>query len=289
MPTTIEQQQNEIEQTPDAGDVYQGGQGEQVQQGAQDAGEQHERSEGSSEQSEGQGEQKQQQQAPKQSSEELMAAALDKLAARLTPKQEQQQAPQRQMTQEEINKLLNPVVITADMLKGLGIAEPSEEHVKAYQTLVGMITKHHNSLASLREEALMRKIGDYAAPMERFYQEQAATQQKQQFYKEFPKLEKFDKFVKFAASQVNPRSESGEMKTVQQVKKEISEMTKSLLKEVGIDSDADTGENGGDANLGAPVQNGNTVPRMASLSTGGRSGGQQQKGAANNPDADIYS
>lgn len=223
-------------------------------------------------------------------SADRLATALETAIARASGKQGGEGKPQ--LTPEQIKKLLNPVEITADTLKSLGIAEPTEDQIKAYQAFTGMITKHMISVMNLREENLMRKITEYATPMERFYQEQAAQRERDSFYKEFPKLQKFDKFVKFAATQVKPTDERGREKSLAQVRKEVATYTKNLLKDAGVDLDAsgdeEENDNGSNTTHGAPESRGSGVPRMSSMQTGGRSGGTNKGGGGNNPDADIY-
>lgn len=223
-------------------------------------------------------------------SAERLAVALETAIARASGKQGGEGKPQ--LTPEQIKKLLNPVEITPEVLKGLGIAEPTEDQIKAYQAFTGMITKHMISVMNLREENLMRKITEYATPMERFYQEQAAQRERDSFYKEFPKLQKFDKFVKFAATQVKPTDERGREKSLAQVRKEVANYTKNLLKDAGVDLDAsgdeEDNDNGSNTTHGAPGSRGSGVPRMSSMQTGGRSGGTNKGGGGNNPDADIY-
>lgn len=222
---------------------------------------------------------------------ERLTSALEQVIARTQNKAGEQR---RQLSPEEIKKLLNPVEVSAEMLKSFGIAEPTEDQIKGYQAYTAAMVKHFNSIMQLREENLMRKISDYATPMEQFYQEQYARSQRDAFYKDYPKLQKFDKFVKFAASQVKPTDTQGREKTVKQVMKEVAKITNDLLAEAGVNLDAnnddDNDNDDSSTNLGAPEQRNSTgVPRMASLSTGGRSGGNQNKGGgANNPDADIY-
>jgi hypothetical protein len=260
------------------------------------AGEQHEAPEkqgaGGEEADDEQGTSDVGEQTPKTTQPSKSDEALEKFTAVLERMQaggQQQQAPRKELTPEQVEKLLNPVKITPETLKMLGVAEPTEEMVKGYQALANMITKHHTSLMSVREEALLRRIAEYASPMEKFYQEQAANQQRQEFYKEFPKFQKFDKFVRFAATQVSPVDANGREKTVQQVKQEIIRTASELLKEAGVDVNAASEGDGSDTNLGAPSSRQSSVPRMTGLQSGGRSGGAQQgKTGGNNPDADIY-
>lgn len=210
-----------------------------------------------------------------------------KLAAKLAQQSQPKPEP-KQLSQEEIDKILNPVKIDAEFLKGLGIAEPTEQHLKAYQQFANMMTKHHSSLTQLMLENRMRELTSQAEPMYAFYQQQQAERQKQAFFTRHPTLNKFGKFVQFAASQVQPTKADGTEKSMEEAMDEIAENAKSLLKESGVDVDAlGSEEDGESTTLGAPKQT--TVPRMASLQAGGRSGSPSVKGGGNNPDADIYS
>lgn len=243
------------------------------------------------------------QQPKKVQREELTAEKIAELTAKVTSQmiqkqtQQQRQAP-KQLTQEEIDKMLNPVRITKDFLSKHGlIAEgDNEEAIKRkiayHQELADMQTKHHTSLLQVALEHQRRQLESQATPMFEYYQRTQQERDKAEFFKEFPKLAKFGKIVQFAASTISPTNADGTEKTVAQAKKEIAQAAKDLLKESGVDidqlgSDEDDGDGADTTHSAAPSKRSN-VPQMSRMQGSGRSGGPQAKGASNNPDADIY-
>jgi len=249
---------------------------------------------GGDEGGEGEGETTQQRQT-RQPAAELTEEKIAELSARVTDRmlqqrqrQEQSQREQR-MTPEQIEKLLNPVKITKEFLIAHGIAEPTDQQVKMYQAMSDMQTKHHMSLMQVQLEALQRRMLSQAEPMFDFYQRQEAERNKEDFFKDFPKLRKFSKFVQFAASTVQATDANGNEKSLKTVKNDIANATKALLKESGVDLDAlETEEGEETATTLSAGGNSRDVPRMTRMSSSGRSGAPSAKGGSNNPDADIY-
>lgn len=222
------------------------------------------------------------------STEDLLAAADRIVERRMAAAQPRQKDPE--LTQEQLDKLLNPVRVSReDMAEIFGIEDPatiSDKRLQKMQALLNATVKNSTSMAHLMQEQRMRKLMEDAGPMQSFYQEQQAQAQKTNFFKAHPKLEKFPKFVAFAASQVQARNADGSEKTVKTVIDEVASFVKDLLKESNIDLDADDNS---DATVTTQATGGSKVPTMASMQTPGRSGGGTKKGGSNNPDADIYS
>lgn len=239
----------------------------------------------------------------KQPREELTADKIAELSASITQKMMQRQQSQRQqqepkLTQDQIDKMLNPVRITKDFLQKHGLVaegdtdEMIKRKVAYHQEMSDMQTKHHTSLMQVALEHQRRQLTDQASPMFEYYQRAQQERDKQEFFKEFPKLSKFSKIVQFAASTIQPTNADGSEKTVIAVKKEIAQAAKDLLKESGVDIDtlATDEADGGDTDTthsAAPGKRTN-VPEMTRMQGAGRSGGAQAKGGSNNPDADIY-
>lgn len=196
------------------------------------------------------------------------------------------------MTQEEIDKLLNPVKITKeDMAEILGIEDPntiSDKRLAKYQAILQATVKNANSVTNVMLETRMRKLMEQAAPMEGFYRQQAAKQQEDAFYTRHENLKKYPRLVKAAASQVVATKDM----TVEQAMDAVADMTRSMLKDAGIDPDAETEEGGEGGESGSTAKHGadgvRPVPKMTSLQKSGRGGGPTKTGGGNNPDADIY-
>jgi len=232
----------------------------------------------------------------RQPAQELTEEKIAELSARVTDRmlQQRQRAEQSQreqrMTPEQIEKLLNPVKITKEFLIAHGITDPTDQQVKMYQSMSDMQTKHHMSLMQVQLEALQRRMLSQAEPMFEFYQRQEAERNKADFFKDFPNLKKFSKFVQFAASTVQAVDANGNEKSLKTVKAEIASATKALLKESGVDLDAQETEEGEETATTLSAGGGaREVPRMTRMSSSGRSGAPSAKGGSNNPDADIYS
>jgi len=234
------------------------------------------------------------QRTPRAPAVELTEEKIAELSARVTDRMLSQRAQREQsqresrMTPEQIEKLLNPVKITKEFLIAHGIAEPTDQQVKMYQSMSDMQTKHHMSLMQVQLEALQRRMLAQAEPMFDYYQRQEAERNKEDFFKDYPKLRKFSKFVQFAASTVQATDANGNEKSLKAVKADIANATKALLKESGVDLDTLVlEEEETAATLGA--ETGNRVPQMTRMQGSGRSGAPSAKGGSNNPDADIYS
>lgn len=235
--------------------------------------------------------------APTQRTDEEMAALADRIVERRM-RASQPKPKEPEMTQEQLEKLLNPVRVTReDMAELFGIEDPttiSDKRLAKLQTLLGATVKNSTSLTNVMLEQRMRNLMNEAAPMQKFYQEQAEVQQRKMFFDAHPKLEKFPKFVQFAATQVSPTKADGTEKSVAEAMTDIAAIVKDMLKETGVDIDAAELDEDGQPISQPAVANlrtgASSVPKMASLQSSGRgAAGGKPAGKSNNPDADIYS
>jgi len=226
-----------------------------------------------------------QQQVQKQSewTAEKIAEIAAQTAARVNGANVRQQQQQKQLSQEEVDKLLNPVRVTAETMAEMGIENATPKQIAAYQKLMNAAVKNATSVMSMQLEQRMRSIQEYAAPMERFYQEQAAARYKQDFFAEHKELAKYEKFVAAAAAQVSPTNADGSPKEVKAVMKEVADYVKDMLKTAGVNLSGEQQQQTTHSAGG-----GGEVPRMASLQQSGRSQAGAPRGGSNNPDASIY-
>ena len=97
-------------------------------------------------------------------------------------------------------------------------------------------------------------------------QEQELATTKAEFYDTNKDLLKFEKIVKQAATEVQPTKADGTQKSKAEIFKEVATLTRTTLKEFGIDLKA--------ANLGSERKE-SIVPKANKLSDSGRSGGDQ--------------
>lgn len=223
---------------------------------------------------------------PVEKKQELTEERIAEIAAKVTsasrraePKEEKQLSP------AELKQLLNPVEVTKETLQMFGIAEPTDQQVKAYQMFADMISKHNSSMLNLALEHRSRQFEGVLKPLNEYVTKAQQERYMNGFYEANPALKKFEKLVRVAASRVSPtRADGGEL-SMDEAYKAVADETKTLLKEFNIDVDSAGGDET-EANLSA---GGSAVPKMASLAGAGRSlGGSGSKGKTNNPDASIY-
>ena len=223
---------------------------------------------------------------PAESEEErltrIATTAAARVAAQNAPKGQPAQPQEEQLTQEQIDQLINPVRVTADTLKAFGIENASPEMIKGVQTFSNAIVKNAYSLAGLRMEQMLRTTLAPYEPLVAYIQERQAKETVDSFYGGNPELKKYEKLVQMAATKVSHQKEDGSSKSLAEVYSEVANLTKTMLTEMGITLTP------GNANPGAAPKN-NGVPTMAALQGAGRSMGGQPSGEPNNPDADIYS
>ncbi len=192
---------------------------------------------------------------------------------------------QKGMSPEEIQKLINPVVVSPDMLKGLGFENPTEDQVKGFQGFANAVVKNAVSLARVMIQQESKRFEEALTPISTHMQEQQSRGVRETFFKTFPTLTKYEEIVNTAAAKVSPTNADGSQKTRDQIFKEVAATSISLLRSLGINP---TGKPSQDANHG--TGHGEDFRRQPNAFPGsGRSGGQGNAGGKSNPDADIYS
>lgn len=207
--------------------------------------------------------------------------SVDQLASALRPK-ETTSGGATTMSQEEITKALNPVVVTPDTLKSLGFTEPNDEQVKGFQTFANSIVKNAASIARILIQQEAAKFEQILTPITGHIQSQQAEGAKTEFYTSFPSLKNYENIVKVAAAEVQATRPDGSQKTRQEIYKEVAARTFKTLRSLNVQIGkpaANANHNAGSEKVvGAP----NKFPGP------GRSGGSGPTGGKANPDADIY-
>lgn len=229
---------------------------------------------------------------PKVEKQELTDERIAEIAARVSAKsnQRQEQREEPRLTQEEVDKLLNPVRVSReDMAEIMGIEDPvtiSDKRLQKFQAMLSATVKNAASIGNVALEARMRKVMEQAGPMQEYYQQAQAKAQTDAFYERHENLKKYGRIVKAAASQVTATKDM----TVDQAMDAVAAMAKDMLKDAGIDPDAEVEGDENESGVTDKHSAGGTkpVPKMASLQKSGRSGAPTKTGGGNNPDADIY-
>lgn len=197
----------------------------------------------------------------------------------------QQQAPQR-LSQEALDKLLNPVRVNAELMKQLGFDAATPEQIKGFQLFADSISKNATSIAQLIVQQQVERFNQQLAPIMEFHQQEQIKRTENEFYTSYPNLKNYAPLVKAAARQISPTKADGSDKSVKEVFGEISEVVMQTLKASGINLPA------GSANhsAGAGGQGGQQgqVPTANSVASPGRSATGGGGGKPNHPDASIY-
>lgn len=215
---------------------------------------------------------------------------IAELRAGLVPSDKKELEKVAELTPAQIRELLNPVELKEDFVTTLLNPDiPPAQKVQAFLAFANAIVKNATSITRLQMERKEREFNDRLNPMFRARDEEIQQRAHNDFYTQNADLKKYEKVVKVAASEITPYKEVGGKrvdKSPSEIYKEVADRTRATLKELGITiSPANPGAGGGQSN--GEVEK---VPLPNKLSTSGRSGGEASgaKGAANNPDADIY-
>jgi hypothetical protein len=197
--------------------------------------------------------------------------------------QQPAQQPQRQLSPQEINKLLNKFEVNADVLRGLGFSEATPEQIAGFQAFADNIVRNSTTVANLAIQAQLEKMQGTLSPVMSYVQEAQTREMRNSFFSQHKDLEKYEVIVKSVADTINPRNSDGSEKALAVAMKEVADATRKILKESGITLDAA----GQEANRSAAPST--AVPKIQQLAGAGRSSSGGQAGKNNNPDADIYS
>lgn len=200
---------------------------------------------------------------------------------------ERQETGPKVPTKEEVAKLLNPVVVTDDMVAAIRSDDPAVVK-QALQSLMMATVKNAYSIAKVMIQRKEQEFDERLGPITEQHQKAQLAQTRNEFYSTNGHLKKYDTIVKAAAREIDPNHADGSPKTQKQIFTEVATKTLVTLKSLGIVV-AKPNANPGAA--GAPiVKRSGNVPGPNRLSPAGRSGGGQAatKTNDNNPDADIY-
>ncbi len=181
--------------------------------------------------------------------------------------------PERQMTQAEIETLLNVWKPDVSFLKKLGFAEPTAEQLTAVHEMRDNLIKQANTMSEARVQQLLGEYKGQLDELHTYVSEQKAQQTESSFYAANPELKKYEVVV----SQVSQKLEESGFKapTQKQVFEEIVKNTQAVLKEMGIV--VEKGKGGGSGS-GSAGRGGN---RMSQLTGGGQGGGGKGNGKGN--------
>lgn len=193
------------------------------------------------------------------------------------------QQPQKQLTPQEVNKLLNKFEVNPDILRSLGFTEATPEQVTGFQQFVDRIVQNSTTVANLAIQAHLEKIQSQFNPVLSYVQQAQQNEMKKTFFSKHAELEKYEPIVRSVADTISDKHPNGKLKTLDEAMNEVAAATKKILADSGINLSNNAG---GEANHSAAP--GNAVPAMKQLAGAGRSSSGGGAGKNNNPDADIY-
>lgn len=210
----------------------------------------------------------------------------DLAAIRGTANQDQRDQTEPKLTPEQLEKLVNPVRVTDELVAAIGHEDPAVRG-KALQQFADATVRNAVSLARLMIQRKEKEFEARLGPITQHHQQSQAQATKVAFYSQHKDLAKYEIIVKDAANEVEPIDPvTGREKSQTQIFKEVAALTRVKLAKLGIKLQQQN--NQPNANHGAG--GGSTVPKPNRFSSSGRSGGDQHsgKGKPNNADADIY-
>jgi hypothetical protein len=206
------------------------------------------------------------------------------LRAQSAPAPQPQQQPQ--LDQAALDKLLNPVRVTPELMKSLGFDAATPEQIQGFQNFSNAIVKNAVSVASLMLQRRAEQFTQQLEPIMQHYQQQQAAQTESEFYSTYPQLKNYSALVKAAARQISSTKADGTEKSAKDVFAEISQTVMDTLKASGINLPASANHSAGS---GAPQGGqGTQVPAANGVAGPGRSATGGAGGKPNNPDRSIY-
>jgi hypothetical protein len=222
--------------------------------------------------------------APSAKSEEPapVQPAVQEVAAP-APVQQVQQPPvqsaqppvqQKEMTAEEVDRILRVHRATPELLNRIGLQGASDEQVRAYNEHIQAIV--NNAVTVAHAMALKEMQGYRPQPdprLEELYQRHQLAvehEQRTQFFSEHKELEKYPEIVRIAAQEATNFFEaSGVQPSVEQAKSKVVEVARSILSRSGI-SIAQQPSNQPRVSPATKTAKG-AVPKMNSMLSPGRS------------------
>lgn len=208
---------------------------------------------------------------------EAVAKLIELQQQQYVPKSEEAAAPQ--VTPEQLEEILKPVRVNAQMLEAMGFEDPSEEQIKAMQSLVNGITEHSTRLNNYIVQRRLQEINQQIQPIQSHMQMQAAQQAETRFYTEYKDLSEYKDIVQQVATNLSQTRPDLAQKDEKTVFNEVAKVTRDLLKRFNVQPPQSSAT--------SPARN---VPKPERTSSAGRSVSNYQPNASTNfnPDADIY-
>lgn len=219
---------------------------------------------------------------PKKAPAQPTVLKLDKESIEAIRGTAKPEAGEKQMSPEEVRALLNPVIVTPEVLQSMGFSEVTPEQVKGFQNFANAIVKNSFSMTKV---LLARKEQEFSGMLEPLMQERQqnrVSQTRQAFFTKYPSLSKYEKIVRSAAQEVQATNADGSERSQEDIFREVARSTVATLRSLNIQITKQP--------QATPGAGGRKVPNPNKFSSPGRSGGDGAGvGKPNNPDADIYS
>src|SRR5690606_15832292 len=194
------------------------------------------------------GQQQQGQQQPPQPG--VLTLDAKSLAALQAAQQGQGQGQgQKQLSPEEIKKILQPVEVTKETLMSLGFTEPTDAQVKGFQELMNAGSRHAAALTRALIAQAEQRVTSTLTPIQEYYLQQQQRETENQFFETFPSLKNYKTVVQAAANKVSAHDVNGNEKSVKQIYNEVARETVQMLKGLGVkigrsSANPSTGRNG---------------------------------------------
>lgn len=189
--------------------------------------------------------------------------------------------PERQLTQEEIERTLNVWKPDVSFLRKLGFAEPTAEQLAAVHEMRDHLVRQANTMSEARFQQALSEFKGQLNELSGYVSEQRAAADERAFFSKYKELEPYSEIVEAVSRKLEDSGFKAHSKD--KVFEEIAKNTTEVLKRMNIKVEKKTGAGSGTAGKG----NG----RMAALAGGGQAGGGGggDKAAKKRPGMEIFS
>lgn len=192
-----------------------------------------------------------------------LADALRGLAAAL-PKKEEPKVEKKELTQEELDKILNKFEVSDELLAKLDNPETRKE---AYREIVAGAAREGATASAISAGAALDELRQQLAPLVEAQKEQLLQAQRKTFLEEYPALEDeiYQPILNAVAQEL--KNSGTKPKTAQEARKLLAERAEAAIKSLKPDFDLKA------KSTQTKTTKTTTVPKQASVTTKPATGG----------------
>jgi hypothetical protein len=203
--------------------------------------------------------------------QEILAGALESVGGATAEKSNATAPAAREWTQDDFNRTFNVLKFSPELLAQLRHETP-EVAMKALEQIRDGMVRQAMTMAEYRIQQLVKEIRDNdLAPIQSYVSEQQATGFRNDFFKDYPDLEKYEEIVDAVALRLENVIKPGTSRA--DVMKQYAEATTKIIEKL-------TAAKGGTTNgTVKPVGTATGKNRMSTLTGGGQNTGGRSTAA----------